>query len=430
MPDRLHLAHRVALGAFLLYLVLGERVALGRAPGFAGLPVLEVLFVGCAFWVWWRAGRPRPAVPGGWIGTVAPLFFLLLALPLLGVLLSTYQVTSLYSWTLVLVPLAVLALTVTLGSRVLPVVHLAIVIHGLYALGQALLRLGFLPVSLWGPLQQWDADSQRSLSEAYVIYGRSTGLFINANTFALWSLCALVLSYCFLRGVHRSTGVACAVIGILGSQSRTGVLCLGVLALIWFIRVLRDSQALSRHLLTSAVFVLPLLLIAYATGLFQRLLGGGLLGRLSSGVSILSEGIRADSNMLGRVEAWRVALEYSPADPRLSLGTLGPPQVQFVSFIDNQYVAFYLQGGVLLVGAFLLALLSPVFLHRRGVRPIAPLAVICAVVALTSLTLTPMHAAQATCLVWVTAGLTIGTAQPVPPPVNHRSQGRTLRTAR
>lgn len=424
------MTQKFALGAFLLYLVLGERVALGRAPGFAGLPVLEVLFVGSALWAWVRAGCPRPSLPGGVISTVGPLFFLLLALPLLGVLLGTYQVTTLYSWMLVLVPGAVLALTATVGARILPVVHLAIVIHGTYALGQALLRLDLLPLSIWGPMQEWDVESQRSLSEAYVIYGRSTGLFINANTFALWSLTALVLSCAFLRGMHRSTGIACALIGILGSQSRTGILCLAVLAVIWLVRTLRDSQALSRHALTSAVFVLPLLLIAYATGLLQRLLGGGLLGRLSSGISILSEGVRADSNMLGRVEAWQVALDYSPTDPRLSLGTLGPPQVQFISFIDNQFVAFYLQGGLLLVGAFVVALLSPVFLHRRGVRPIAPLAVACALVALTSLTLTPVYAAQATCLVWVIAGLTLSSSQALPRPVTRRTQGRTLRTAR
>ena len=130
----------IALGLFLCYLTLGERVSLGRTPGFVGLPVFEVLFVGAAFAAWVHAGRPRPTVRGGWVATVGPLFFLLLVLPLVGVLLGTYGVTSLYSWMVVLVPLAVLALTATAGARILPVCHAAIVVHGVWALGQMLFR--------------------------------------------------------------------------------------------------------------------------------------------------------------------------------------------------------------------------------------------------------------------------------------------------
>ncbi|NLG23190.1 MAG: hypothetical protein GX555_17355 [Actinomycetales bacterium] len=397
----------LSLVLFLLYLVLGERVVIGRSPGFAGVPVLEILFAVSAVAAWVSAGRPRPRLPGAWIGTVGPLFFLLLAMPLTGVLLGTYQLTSLYSWMIVLVPLAVLALTLAVRHRILPVVHAAIVVHGLYALGQTSLRLGLLPVSVWGPLQTWDAEVQRSMSEAYVIYGRSTGLFINANTFALWSLTALLLSHYFLSGARRSTGIAFAIIGILGSQSRTGIVCLAVLVLLWALRTLRDSDRLSRQVVRIAVFILPVLLVGYAFGILQRLFEAALVSRVTDGLSVLSDGVRADSNLLGRVEAWRMALDYSPSDPRLSFGTLGPPQVQFVHFIDNQFVSFYLQGGVLLVAAFLLALLSPVLLSRRGVRPISPVVAASAVLAITSLTLTPMHDMQATCLVWVIVGLTL-----------------------
>lgn len=403
----------IALGLFLCYLTVGERVHLGRAPGFAGLPVLEVLFVGAAFAAWFHAGRPRTMVRGGWVVTVGPLFCLLLVLPLVGVLLGTYGVTSLYSWMVVLVPLAVLALTATAGSRIVPVCHAAIVVHGVYALGQALFRLGIMPSVVWEPMRQWDVETQRSLSEAYVIVGRSTGLFINANTFSLWAVIALVFSYYYLDGIRRHTGVAFAIISILGSQSRTGVLCLVVLLLFWAVHALRDSSALSRRLLPAIVFALPLVVAAYALGLVQRLLEGGLVTRLASAVSIVDQGVQADANLMGRVEAWQLARDYAPADPRFSLGTLGPPQVQFGGFIDNQFVAFFLQGGVLLAGAYVLALLSPLTLRRRGVRPVAPLAVVCAVVALESLTLTPVYTAQALCLAWVVAGLTVRGPQPL-----------------
>ena len=256
-------------------------------------------------------------------------------------------------------------------------------------------------------MRQWDVEAQRSLSEAYVIVGRSTGLFINANTFALWAVVALVFSYCYLDGIRRHTGVAFAIIGILGSQSRTGVLCLAVLLLFWTIHALRDSAGLNRRTLRTVVLVLPVVVAAYALGLVQQLLEGGLVARLASAASILTEGVQADSNLMGRVEAWQLALDYAPADPRFSLGTLGPPQVQLVGFIDNQFVAFFLQGGVLLLGAYVLALLSALMLRRRGVPDVGPLAVVCVVVALASLTLTPMYTVQAMCLVWVIAGLTV-----------------------
>ncbi|USQ76113.1 O-antigen ligase family protein [Ornithinimicrobium cryptoxanthini] len=397
----------VALWLFLVYLTLGMRVNIGRTGDFAGLPVLEVLFVAAAVLAWVGAGRPWPAVRSGWVETVGPLFFLLLVYPAAGVLLGTYGVTSLYSWMVVLVPLAVLALTVTAGARILPFCHAAIVIHGAYALGQALYRLGLLPTSVWGPLQQWDIESQRSLSEAYVIVGRSTGLFINANTFAMWGVAALVLSYCYLSGARRHSAAALAIVGILASQSRTGIFCLAVLLLVWAVHAVRDWARLGRIVVGAAVFVLPGTLLLYAWGLPQRLLEGGLANRLGSVTDILTEGIRTDANLMGRVEAWRLALDYSPADPRFSFGTLGPPQVQFGGFIDNQFVAFYLQGGLFLVGAYVLALLSPLVLHLRGGPRVMPLAFVCAVVALGSLTLAPMFTVQATCLVWVVAGLTL-----------------------
>ncbi len=396
----------VALGLFLAYLTLGERVHLGRAPGFPGLPVLEVLFVGGAFLAWFLAGRPMPKARGATVVTVGPLLLLLLLLPLIGVVLGTYGVTTLYSWMVALVPLAVLALTATAGARIVPVCYAAVLIQGVYGLAQTLYRVGVLPEAVGLPIQQWDAETQRSLSEAYVIYGRSTGLFINANTFALWSGVALAFSYFYLSGLRRYSGLAISALGIAGSQSRTGLVCLLVLLVIWAVHTVRTSQAVSRNILPVLVLALPLLVIGQAMGLFRRLLSSQLADRLISALSIIDEGVGADSNVLGRVEAWQLALQYSPLDPRFAMGTLGPPQVQFISFIDNQFVAFYLQGGPLLVGAYLLALCSPLVLRRLGVRRVAPLAAVSIVVVLESTTMTPMFTAQATGLVWVVAMLT------------------------
>ncbi|GGK71107.1 O-antigen ligase family protein [Ornithinimicrobium pekingense] len=407
----------LALATLLAYLTLNERVALGRAPGFPGLPVLEPVFIVAAVAAWLAAGRPRPTVPGGWVVTVGPLFALLIALPLLGVLLGTYGPTSLYSWTVVLVPLAVLALVATAPARTLVVCHAAIVVHGGYALTQALFRVGLVPPSVGQPLRQWDVETQRSLSEAYVIIGRSTGLFVNANTFGLWAVVSLVFSYACLRGWRRHSGVALAVVSIISSQSRTAIVCLLLLGMIWLVLSLRDSVALSRLALRAVVFGLPVVLVSDVLGVFDQLLEGRLVERLASGAAVLEEGVQADSNLLGRLEAWRSAWDFAPMDPRLGFGTLGPPLVHFEGVIDNQFVAFYLQGGLVLVGAFLLALLSPWTLRHRGVRQVGPLAVVCAVVALESLTLTPVFTTQALSLVWVVAGPALQASSPAPDPV-------------
>lgn len=415
----------IALWLFLGYLTLGSRVSIGRAPGFAGLPVFEVLFVVAAILAWLSAGRPRPTLRGGWVVTVGPLFFLLMFLPAVGVMLGAYGVTSLYSWMVVLVPVAVLALTVSARSRVLPFCHAAIVVHGTYAAGQLLHRLGLLPAVVGGPMRAWDIESQRSLTEAYVIVGRSTGLFINANMFGLWGVTALVFAFYYLKGAQRVSGVAFAIISVLASQSRTGLVCLVVLLAIWAVRGLRDSGTLSRYLLPTVVFLLPGLMITYVLGVWDRLLEGGLANRWFSLFAILGEGVEVDDNLVGRLESWQLALAYSPTDPRFSFGTLGPPQVQFGNSIDNQFVAFYVQGGVLLLAAFVLALLTPVMLARKGVPRVGPLAVGCSVVALGSLTMTPVFVPQATCLVWVVAGLTLLGAQsaevdPTPDALDHQ----------
>lgn len=428
------MARLVAIALLLAYLTLGERIALGRQPGFPGLPVLEVAFVGAAFVAWLAAGRPRPVVRGGWVVSAGPLFTLLLVLPLAGLGLGTYGVTTLYSWMTVLVPLAVLAVTVTDSRAVLHAAHAAVVVHGTYGLAQALSRAGMLPASVWGWAGRWDLDTQRSLNDAYVIAGRSTGLFINPNVFALWSVLGVVLAYRYLRGWRRGTGLVLAVSGVLTSQSRTGLLCLLVLVAVWALRAVAGRGDAGRLLARLAVVALPVLWLVVLTGGLGRLLQTGLLGRVGTALRIATEGVQGDRNLLGRVEAWRLAAEYSPADPRLALGTLGPPQVHFPGIIDNQYVAFYLQGGVLFVAAFVMALLAPLALRARGVPEVGALGVCCFVIAVMSLTMMPLYAAQSTALLWVVAGLTVSVSgqggpsrqgQPPPPDARNRARART-----
>lgn len=396
-----------ALWALLAYLTLGERVSLGRVPGFPGLPVLEILFVGMAVLAWVGAGRPRPGVRVGWVATVGPLLLLLLVLPLVGVLLGIYGVTSLYSWMVVLVPLAGLALAVTARERLLPYCTAAIIAHGGYALGQMLYRLGLLPTAVWGPLRQWDVEVQRSLTEAYVIVGRSTGFFVNANTFSLWGVVAVVFAYCYLTGATRAVALGLAVVGVLSSQSRTGLVCLTVLFVAWAVHAMRNSAVLGRATLRGVVFVLPALLLLYALGIPQRVLETALGNRLLSILAVLGGGARVDANLSGRVDAWRLALAYSPTDPRLSFGTLGPPQVWLRDSIDNQFVALFVQGGVLMVAAYVVALLSPLALRRRGVTGVGPLSLVCVVVGVASLTMVPLFTVQASTLGWLVAGLTV-----------------------
>jgi hypothetical protein len=401
-----NLVTRIVVGLFAAYMMLGQRFTVSASTGGRGvISPLEILFVAAALTVGLALldSRGKPRYPGVWIATVGPLFGLLMALPLWGVVIGAYDPRALYSWMVVLIPLSII-ITVRAANRkginLDRVAFLAIAVHGLYGLGQMLARLEILPASMWTWASDWDAASQGAYSDQYLVYGRSTGLFINANVFGLWSVLALVFAAVRLRGAQRAVAIPLALLGVLGSQSRTAWACVAVVAVAGMIAALRRPGVASRAGLW-AFWLAPLLAVAALLGIPQKLVEATASTRLASGLSVISDGASGDANLLGRTDAWSAAEDF--ASTQYPLGTLGPPQTYFTSFIDNQYVSFYLQGTVVLVLAFILALLGPIALWRRGVADAPALAVMAACVALASLTMQPLDVPVSLALVWMLA---------------------------
>ena len=405
---------RLCLLLLCLSVTLGQRVGVDVAGNLLDPFVMALLPAAALLWLrdglFSAPGRPYPAVA---LCTVGPLLALLLLLPLVGVLADGfdpergYGLTTLYSWVVPGFAIAVLSLSRHRrlhGLRLEQVGFFLIFVHGVYGLGQTLFRLRLVPAEVWQRAVVWDADSQLAQSEAYVISGRSTGLFINANEFGLWSCLAIVFSAVVLRGRQQAVGVALGVVGVVGSQSRTAWLGLAVLAAVVLVRALRDGRAAGRLLGRSAAF-LPLLLIGWLLGWLPRLLESDLVTRLTSALEVLDRGVAADRNLLGRVNAWAEAWEFSADYP---LGTLGPPQVLLGGFIDNEFVSLFVQGSALLLAAYVLGLLSPLALRRRGVPHADALLLVAALIALFSLTMLPLESFRGAALVWLMAAVAMG----------------------
>lgn len=396
---------------FLAYLVLGQRYTVGTATGGRGtVSPLEILFIFAAALLWcqlaWR--RPRPAGRGIAAMTIGPLFLLLLALPTLGVLVGGYAVRTLYGFMVVFVPMSILVLGRALsryGIDFRALAFAAIVAQGIYGFGQLLFRLGVVSSAVWGWADRWDAESQTAFSSTYLISSRSTGLFLNANEFGMWSVLAVIFGAAYLRRSRRLISVVLGVVGVIGSQSRTAWVVLALLAAGYVLIVVIVPRVAKKSILTILV-VSPVVVILTLFGIFRRLVEADSVSRLLSGLHVLTDGAQADPNLASRYDAWARAASVAS---NYTFGTLGPPQVKLNASIDSQFVGFYLQGGVVLVLAYVLALLTPLVLLHRGVPHAWTLVVMATAMAIFSYTASPVDSPTASGLIWFAAAMSLGT---------------------
>lgn len=394
------------LGALFGYLTLGSRLQVrvealeGRTVALLAPFLIIIVLVRQI-----SAKRLAPVTDSSasFAAAPVPFFALALSLPVLGVVSDLYAPTSLYSLMgpVVLLSLATLKWASAHDWRgIVGVVYWAIIVHGVYGLGQMLFREGLLHERIWGWARHWDITSQSAIKEEYVIVGRSTGLFINPNVFGAWSVVAVVFSFVVMTGRRRAIGAFLGLLGIVASQSRTAFICLLVILLIspvasWG----KDaSTTVSKTLAATSFFGVPMAISAMLSGL-GRFIEEGLVERVLSAWSVGSVGMEGDRNFSGRFTAWDESLARIGADSRLHGGTLGPPQVYTQHFIDNQYLLYYLQGGAFFLAAYLMLLASPLLLVRREPRLAIQLGAMSCVVAVASLTLLVVDATQVSAVV-------------------------------
>lgn len=392
------------MGALLLWLTLGDRVIVPLTTGGRGaLAILGPIFVIAALGTLLLGADPaftevERARVRTLAGAVLPLNALLVILPIFAVLGGGADVRILMA---LLVPLALAGVFALVrrdsdAGHWMTVMFAAIVAHGGYATLQLFARLGILPAVGAEAIMAWDASAQRALSEDYVIVSRSTGLFVNSNVFGLWSALAVVLMVSFYSGWRLILGLSVALLGVYSSQSRTAWLALAVAAVV----------ALAWHLYLGRIdkVVVPMVGlmvcggVLYLTGAFSGLVEVGAQTRLASALG------GQDENLLGRFDAWRAILKTLDAYP---LGTWGPPQMIVGQSIDNQYLAMWAQGGLLLLVSYGWLFLAPFRMpvSATGGRPYAFAAF--AMLALASWTMLAAEKPQLSALIW--GGMIIGT---------------------
>lgn len=389
-----------------LYITLGERITLGGATGHGIYSPLAIcVVVLAAAYAVSSPAMPPPRVRLFGV-TVGPLLLGLTIFPVLGIFFTHYPVTAVYAATAGAVPLALILLGFSRASGLSVGVRLmcaaTILAHGLYGLGQALDRLHLLPAGSWGWADRWDYSVQAKYGTSFLVSSRSTGLFVNANEFGLWSVLAIAFSVSHLKGPLR---YACALMGILGivcSQSRTAVIAAAVIGIYAIVLALRGRLP-KPGLADVAALVALIASLAVFWSKLSKLVESQFIARLTSGSRVIDSGAASDANLSDRLQAWRGAGRFLGDYP---LGSLGPPQVRFGSLIDNQFVYLLLQGSVLLVAAYVLAFRTPSALRRAGARGTEVLVALLLVIFIFSTTAAPLGSIAASSLAWlVGAGL-------------------------
>jgi len=401
---------RITVVVFTLFITFGQRYTIGAATGGRGaVQPLEMLFIACSL-ILWLAMACRPSKSAAryiWWPTVGPLFSLLLVMPFLGVLMGGYDLRTLYSYVVVLVPVSILVLGQAArryGVDLRPAAFAAIIAHGLYGIGQMLYRLGLMPEAAWAWAVQRDAQSQAVFGDSYLVSGRSTGLFLNANEFGIWSVLALVFGAVYLRGSYRMISVLLGILGVISSQSRTASVVLALLAA-GFLMAMLTIPRLAKRALPPLFMTLGFVALLTFLGMASRLVEIEAIARLSSGLEVLTQGVQADTDLASRYSVWSRAVQFTTEHP---FGTLGPPQVKFDGgSLDSQFVSLYVQGSVVLVLAYLLALFGPYLLIRRGVPHARAIALMTGTFAVFSYTALPLDSTMGSSLLWVAVALSI-----------------------
>jgi len=406
----------VLLGAYLL---LSERVFVHLNSGGRGLlPLLPLLVPLVAFLCvgLLTKGQHLAFLQKGrfWLG--CGLFAACgLLLPMLGILLAGYEARHLLAVFDGVLPLSFVALGYSIcraegPRRMYQLLFAVMVVQAGYALLQFLGEYGFWRSPLLTALAEWDRSSQSAYSEFYVLSDRSTGTFINPNVLGFWAVGSLWVSILLLGGWQRVLGLAASMLTLALSQSRGSVVAAAVSFGIWFLAgggiglFRRSASSRLRRERLRPIIGVALLGTATMLGCGPTLqsLGGmeSLQRRMMTGASVLTGGVGQDKSLEARVLAWRRATTFLADSPA---GTLGPPQLRFGSFIDNEFVRIALQGGPL----YLMAAMCVLVLAWKGLLRTRPesqvLGALGVCIAVNGMTALPL-ASPASAVFWIVFG--------------------------
>jgi hypothetical protein len=240
-----------------------------------------------------------------------------------------------------------------------------------------------MTLPLAAALNRWGAATAEAYGTTWLI-GRVGGLYTSPNV--LGTLGGLTIVYAAFGKVNprqRVTLVVPALTILFVTQSR-GVMLATLMAVVvgWLARERRTQPMPWQSVLTWALLVVVAggALVGAATVFPQYV--DAFTGRITSAARILTQGVEADRNFAGRVVFWTAAWELLQ---QRVFGTFGPPELTLGSAVDNDYLRFALQGGMLYAGSWILYLawLIKTGLHNGADRFIGAAAVFLAFSALT-----------------------------------------------
>jgi hypothetical protein len=220
-----------------------------------------------------------------------------------------------------------------------------------------------ITLPLAAALNQWGIATAEAYGTTWLI-GRTGGLYTSPNI--LGTLGGLALVYAAFGKVtyrQRVTLVVPAFAILFVTQSR-GVMLATLIAIAvgWLARERRTQRMPSQNVLTWALIgVIVGGALAGAATVFPQYVEA-LTERIVSAARIVTEGVEADRNFAGRVAFWAAAWQLLQ---QRVLGTFGPPELTLGSAVDNDYLRFALQGGMLYVGSWILYL---GWLMKTGLR--------------------------------------------------------------
>ncbi|MHB1340851.1 MAG: hypothetical protein ACYC77_01600 [Coriobacteriia bacterium] len=410
--DRLNDWGRFLTVWLVVYCIFGWRLFVPRGPGEA-VPIANALTAailagGVLLDGYFRREIIARARRLPWLVGFAGLWTLLsLAAPLVGYPVRTVAGAA--------IPLAVATFGLAVSmiwsdgivSRTVRYNALLTIAWVQFAVGaaQALWHTGTLRLAPLGWLDQWDRMVMLAYGVEHYV-GRSFGLYLNPNPYSLLGALMLVLALRLDLSRRQRVWLAlpAAAIVFLGA-SRGVIAALALVAIPYVFDRLRKAGWRTALVAGSAAVLgtglAHVLLRSISSELYARF-----LERWASLPALLLQGPSADPNAVGRLEAWGQALEFWRGRP---LGTFGPPQVLVGTFMDNDFVALLVQGGVLLVLAYAGALCVGV--RHRLESPVAPaIAPLIGLVVMAGITQNAVAFVPTIALLWSVIGTTGGRA--------------------
>jgi hypothetical protein len=198
---------------------------------------------------------------------------------------------------------------------------------------------------------QWGVATAQAHGNTWLI-GRTSGVYTSPNVLAILGGLTLLFAV-FGRLVFRQrVALAIPAFAILFvTQSRTVIFATGVAIVIGAIFGKRRPGLTRWRTMLGWALVVMLVAAALigASAVFPQYVES-LTGRITAAVRIFSEGPQADRNFAGRVAFWKSAWTLFQQRP---LGTLGPPELALGTAVDNDYLRFIVQGGILYAGMWI-----------------------------------------------------------------------------